>query len=601
MPDLEAELYRVFGHRSFRPGQRAIVEAALTGRDAVAVLPTGAGKSVCFQLPAVLRREAGGGPTVVVSPLVALMRDQVAALTRRGVPAVAWFARQDAAEARAARAAGDTATLIYLSPERLANRTVLAWLERLRPSLAVVDEAHCVSTWGHDFRPEYRELGVLRALSSGPVLALTATASPRVVDDIVASLGLRDPARVRAPVQRPNLAVSVEPVVGVNRTARVRALLDGHKDGRVVVYAATRRRAKQVAVALADAGHAATWYHAGRTELARARAEAAFAAGRKPVIVATSAFGMGVDQPDVRLVVHVEAPGSIEAWWQEIGRAGRDGSPSRCVLLWNPADGATWARLRGPDPAPGAVEGWRGLVAMAEGAECRQRFVARWMGEGDAPACGACDVCVDAAAVTAGLVSSGERRAEDRAARTAKAKVVAARVLDEPELAAVVAFVGQLARPAGRTPVAQALTGSRSKDVARRGLVKVEGYGALRGVPVDAVVRGIDALLQRGTLEKRGKKYPTVWLAGRPVRPSRASSAPKVARTPLRRALEAFRRAEAKARRVKGYVVLDNATLERIERALPRDVEALGAIEGMGPKRIERYASTLLGLVDRHG
>jgi superfamily II DNA helicase RecQ len=222
------------------------------------------------------------------------------------------------------------------------------------------------------------------------------------------------------------------------------------------------------------------------------------------------------------------------------------------------------------------------------------------MGEGDAPACGACDVCVDAAAVTAGLVSSGERRAEDRAARTAKAKVVAARVLDEPELAAVVAFVGQLARPAGRTPVAQALTG-RSKDVARRGLVKVEGYGALRGVPVDAVVRGIDALLQRGTLEKRGKKYPTVWLAGRPVRPSRASSAPKVARTPLRRALEAFRRAEAKARRVKGYVVLDNATLERIERALPRDVEALGAIEGMGPKRIERYASTLLGLVDRHG
>jgi ATP-dependent DNA helicase RecQ len=337
--DVEPEaLLAEFGLTAFRPGQREAVAAALAARDSLVVMPTGGGKSLCYQLPGI----ASPDLTVIVSPLIALMEDQCRRLTELGHPAVMLASgRENRAALDAIRDGG--AQIVFAAPERFASGAFRAALARRTIALFVVDEAHCVSEWGHDFRPDYLRLRpVIDALGHPPVMACTATATPKVAEEIVARLGLRDPERVRSGFDRPNLSFDVIPFDGEGSVARKRALLsDGlaMEDNRpAIVYCGTRKSTEEVAEELGRSGLRTVAYHAGMTPAARSESQRAFMAGEAEVVVATNAFGMGVDKADVRSVWHWALPSSLEAYYQEAGRAGRDGAPSRAVLLASRSD-----------------------------------------------------------------------------------------------------------------------------------------------------------------------------------------------------------------------------------------------------------------------
>lgn len=341
-----------WGYPDFRSAQVPVVRAVLEGRDVLAVLPTGGGKSVCFQVPALL----GPGLTLVVSPLISLMEDQVAAGRRRGLAASALTSATPAREREAAEAAlrAGRLKLLYVSPERLASPRFRRFLGRLPVDRIAVDEAHCISEWGHDFRPSYRRIGEIRpVVGDPPVVALTATATPQTRADIEASLGLRRPARVLCPVDRPNLRWEARRVRSLEAGARVALGAARRRPGAAILYVATRRRAARAAAALRRLGTAAAAYHAGMAPEARRSVQEAFLGGELRVVCATSAFGMGIDHPHVRQVIHLGLPGSLEAYVQEAGRAGRDREPARCLLIGCPGDLAlqrSFVRRAWPSP-----------------------------------------------------------------------------------------------------------------------------------------------------------------------------------------------------------------------------------------------------------
>lgn len=330
---LEA-LQRYFGFDQFRPGQERVVEEIVNGKDVVVIMPTGSGKSLCYQLPALLLP----GATLVVSPLIALMKDQVDALRARGLPAT--FINSSINEGEQRRRIEGVQNgefkLIYVAPERFRSPRFIAALAAVKLSLFAVDEAHCVSTWGHDFRPDYLHLkSVLESLGQPQIVALSATATPFVRKDIIAQLGLRRPEIFVSGFDRPNLTIRLEhELTDYDKVMRIRRFAET-SDGPGIVYAATRKNVENVATELQRIGIKTASYHGGMTDSARAKAQEAFMSGAANVIVATNAFGMGIDKPDIRFVVHYNFPGSIEAYYQEIGRAGRDGKDSTCLLLFN--------------------------------------------------------------------------------------------------------------------------------------------------------------------------------------------------------------------------------------------------------------------------
>jgi ATP-dependent DNA helicase RecQ len=369
--DAERVLRRQFGFDTFRPAQLRAISAVLDGRDVLAVLPTGGGKSLCFQVPALLFN----GLTVVLSPLVSLMKDQVDALVRRGLPAAGLHGGLTPGEQADAigRAVSGAARLLYVAPERLVIGHTLSALARVRVALLAIDEAHCISEWGHEFRPAYREvLAIREPLGRPPAVALTATATPQVRDDIVAVCGLTRPVRVIGGFDRPNLRYSVRRVACARDRNRSLVALVARRSGAAVVYAQTRTRVERIASMLLAAGACCAPYHAGQPQDVRRRTQDRFMRGDVPIIVATSAFGMGVDKPDVRVVVHDALSPSLEAYYQEAGRAGRDGNPSECTLLYARADRAS------PDYFIAAATPPRGVVERVyDGAVAALRGVPR--------------------------------------------------------------------------------------------------------------------------------------------------------------------------------------------------------------------------------
>ncbi|MDN7013682.1 ATP-dependent DNA helicase RecQ [Methanoculleus sp. FWC-SCC3] len=413
MDRLHLLLQRYFGHSAFNPYQREIIEDILDGRDVLAVLATGGGKSLCYQVPALI----GEGVTLVISPLIALMKDQVDDLQARGVGAEALNSSGSYTTTRRIRSElrEGLIQILYVSPEKAVGEDFIDLMASLPVTLIAVDEAHCISMWGHQFRPEYRSLAVLKERFPGvPMVALTATATPDVREDIARQLNLADPSIYVGSFNRENLRYAVVPKEE-DAYNQVRVYLQGRKTGSGIVYTATRDGAETLAARLRAGGIPALPYHAGMTATARGETQDRFIGGKVPVVCATSAFGMGIDKPDVRFVVHYDMPKTLEAYYQESGRAGRDGKESDCILYYSDDEARRLRSFIDRDLASEfqrevARSKLQSMVDYCTTTECRRTVLLEYFGERFEAPCGGCDVCAPSGKARAGRRKRGATR-----------------------------------------------------------------------------------------------------------------------------------------------------------------------------------------------
>jgi ATP-dependent DNA helicase RecQ len=622
-PDLDAALTRL-GYAAFRPGQREAVETLLAQGRLLLVAPTGGGKSLSYQLPATLLP----GTTLVISPLVALMADQVQALEARGVAATYLAATLDAGEMRQrmGRLAAGAFRLVYVAPERLAFPGFRAMLRDLDVPLVAVDEAHCISEWGHDFRPEYLEIGgVITDLPGARVLACTATATPIVRDEILSRLGLPPdtPQMVRG-FARPNLSLRAVEVDGRReRDGLVDAALGealsgpGKNGGTAIVYAPTRKRAEEETERLAGRGWRAVAYHAGLDGRTRETAQRGFAEGRVEVVVATNAFGMGIDRPDVRAVIHLAPPGSIEAYYQEVGRAGRDGEPALGLLLVAAGDLPLRRALlergsEGTSPDPAVVEHKWGmfleLIRWVEGGSCRHDAILRYFGDEAETlhGCGRCDVC-------RGLDAEGEAGDAERVTLIVRKAL---------------SGVARVHNRFGLQTVVKLIHGEPDERIERAGLTRVPTFGNLKEHPQPWLLALLRRCISAGWVSFSGRERPVVVLTDegravmkgeRPARlllPSATRRAPagggraEPRRRPAREAgeldataqalFEALRRHRLTVARAEGmapFIVASDRTLRDIALLRPRTLAELEQAHGVGPHKAERYGPGFLRVI----
>ncbi|SDH64272.1 DNA helicase RecQ [Roseospirillum parvum] len=586
-------LQRVFGFADFLPHQRAVIERVLAGDDLLAVLPTGAGKSLTYQLPAIRR----GGLTVVISPLKALMRDQVAQMRALGIAAGAVHTGNSAdenADTERALAEGRLA-LLYLSPERALRDDTARRLAAAAPRLMVVDEAHCISEWGHDFRPEYLQLGELRGRLGGPqCLALTATADAATRDSINQRL-FGGGAHIHvAGFDRPNLRLTLAPKT--DPTRQLARFLERHTGGSGIVYCATRARTEELADSLRKAGLDAEAYHAGLEDAVRNRAQDRFQTEDGVVVVATNAFGMGIDKPDVRFVAHADLPGSVEAWYQEIGRAGRDGLPAEVLTLYGLQDISLrrrWIAMSEADAAHKRVENQKldALIALCEAPDCRRQSLLAYFGETAEP-CGNCDLCLEAperedATVAAQKVLSGIWRTGQRFGTRHVIDLLRGTETDRirqfghHELKTF-GCGGELSIQAWTTMILQmSAAGLVVPDITRHGVLTITERG-------ERVLRGRETFHRRvPTLTPRGKRRKE---APDPVVQNAADQG-------LYDALRALRTRLAKEADVPAYVIFPDRTLLHMAATKPRTTEALSAVHGVGEKKLATYGPAFLAVI----
>ncbi|MGG5885915.1 DNA helicase RecQ [Falsiroseomonas sp. HC035] len=589
-------LSRVFGHPGFRGRQEEVVRHVAGGGSGLVLMPTGGGKSLCFQVPALCRPGVG----IVVSPLIALMEDQVAALRQQGVAAAALHSDLPEGESRTVlRDLHEGGIkLLYVSPERLALEGMLSRLESLPVALFAVDEAHCVSQWGHHFRPEYRTLGVLaQRFARVPRLALTATADPRTVEDIRLQLGLAEDPVFRGGFDRPNIRIEAAP--REQERAQLRALLreEASKGGAGIVYCGTRNKTDQTAEWLRGEGQDALAFHAGMESQAKREAHRRFARGDSVVMCATIAFGMGIDRPDVRWVVHLDLPKSPESWYQEIGRAGRDGLPARALLLYGAGDIAL-GRHR-IEESPAAPEQKRierqrleAMVAIAEAASCRRQILLRCFGEPEPPPCGNCDVCLSPPKLFDGTVAA--QKMLSAVLRTGR-RFGVAHVVDvlRGKLTDKVAQFAHDKLPTfgvGKDLSDVAWRGVARQLVARGALdVAVQNHGEL--VPTDAakpILKGEQQVMLREDLVQPGGR------AAPASRGARGAGAAAPVGDAVFEALRDWRRGEAQAQSVPAYVIFQDRTLAEIAAQKPRSLDQLGQIAGVGRTKLDRYGDAVL-------
>jgi ATP-dependent DNA helicase RecQ len=578
-------LKAVFGFHAFRGVQEQVVERVMAGRHSLAVMPTGAGKSLCYQLPALARE----GTALVISPLIALMHDQIRSAEALGIRAASLTSADSNQAETTARLRSGELDLLYVAPERATTGAFRRLLSEVPVALIAIDEAHCVSEWGHDFRPDYRQLrSLLDERPQVPRLALTATADERTRSDILVQLGIPEDGLIVAGFDRPNIRYHVEPRHSVG--GQLKDLL-ARQRGSGIVYAPSRNKAERIAEQLASKGRRALPYHAGLDPAVRARNQAAFVESEDMIIAATVAFGMGIDKPDVRFVAHAGVPKSIEAYYQETGRAGRDGEPAEAWLFWSASDFAT-ARKRietevEPERRQGERERLNALAAFVETPGCRRAVLLRHFGDDPPERCGNCDNCLSPpttidATEAARKFLSAVFRTEMRFGAGHVIQVLAGNdnekirqfghhrlsvfgIASEEELALM-------------QPVARAL-------IARDAL-RADAYGGLSfGPAARAILKG-EAGLQIATPRPRKRRSR-----------NRSPDAPF---DPLFEALREARRSLAAAAKVPAYVIFHDSTLREIASVRPRSLAELSAVNGVGESKVRRYGEAMLATVRSH-
>jgi len=608
--NLAAELKRHFGFDSYRPGQEAIVRDALAGKDILAIMPTGGGKSLCFQLPALLH----GGVTLVVSPLIALMQDQVRLLEDNGIAATFINSSLDYAEMsrRTAALLRGEYKLLYLAPERLLQSEFLnSVLPRLQASQSIaaliIDEAHCVSEWGHDFRPEYRQLATLRKqFPTIPTLAFTATATDRVRTDIVKQLALRNPAIHIASFNRPNLFYAVRPKSKRAYDELLHRARDGGTAG--IVYCLSRKRVDELAAQLQADGIRALPYHAGLEAEVRRNNQDAFIRDNAQVIVATIAFGMGINKPDVRWVVHYDLPKSLEAYYQESGRAGRDGDPAHCVLYFGAGDIRTAEFLIAQKVDPVSFEPLaeeqriarqqlRQVLNYADATTCRRAVQLQYFGETLSGNCKACDNCCEP--------------------RTAADWTVQAQ-----QFLSCIARLAQRSERFGAAYLIEILRGSQSERITQRGHEALSVYGVGKQHSVDEWRDIARALLHQGLVSETQDGYSVLslnaqsWEVLRGQRQVHIAVAPKreagrKSKTKVGAGIAAHTEHDSLFERLRGlrknladkagvppYVVFHDATLREMAAQKPKSLTEFAAITGVGQAKLTRYGAAFIAAIE---
>jgi len=582
--DPETVLRETFGFAGFRGMQQAVVDRILAGDNTLALMPTGAGKSLCYQLPALVRNGTG----IVISPLIALMHDQIRSARSVGIRAAS-MTSADSDNAETARAMREgKLDLLYVAPERATTPAFQSLIEDCEIALFAIDEAHCVSEWGHDFRPDYRGLRpMLDRFDAAPRLALTATADLRTRADILRQLGIPDDGLIEAGFDRPNISYHVEPRGGV---ANQIAQFLSRTSGAGIVYAQSRRGVEDLAEKLRATGRTVGAYHAGLSPDERARTQSAFVASDDMVIVATIAFGMGIDKPDVRFVIHAGLPKSIEAYYQETGRAGRDGDPAEARLFWN-ANDFTRARQWLDDVEEARLPAERArlnaLAALVETAGCRRAILLRHFGEDPPETCGNCDNCLDPPLLR--NVSEIARKLLSAIYRTGQRfgighveKVLLGRE-DERirekghDQLSVFGIVGEDEAPLLR-PVMRHLM---AHDV-----LATTGHGGLTlGSGAKPVLRGERDIAIAEPPEKKRRASKG------------AARVPNPVGDPLFEALREKRKALAKEHEVPAYIIFHDSVLRAMAQQRPTTLSELGGIQGVGAKKIENWGAEFIAVV----
>ncbi len=599
--DITEILSRWWGFDTLRPLQSEAIAAALAGRDSVVVMPTGGGKSLCYQLPPLV----GDTTDVVISPLVALMKDQVDSLEAIGYPAAALYAGMEQEERQQIRdrlVAGEL-RLLFAAPERLVNTGLLDLLARVGVKRFAIDEAHCISHWGHDFRPEYRQLAMLRErFPTASFHAFTATATPRVRKDIAAQLHLRDPEVLVGTFDRPNLIYRVVP--RTDRIGQTLEILGRHRGEASIVYCLSRRETEDLAARLAAEGILAQPYHAGLNANQRHATQEAFARETIDVVVATVAFGMGIDRSNVRLVLHTSLPKSLEAYQQETGRAGRDGLAAECVLLYSSADVFSWESLvrksidesdLEPDEAgrllASTVEHLHAMRRYAQAARCRHAALSEYFGQAyEQPSCEACDVCL------------GETESLPDSMVTAQK---------------IISCVARVGERFGVRHVCEVLRGAKTEGITRHGHDRLSTYGLLPMLDQRATENLVHQLLDQELLSRSGGDRPVVTLNGRSWEVLRGERQvvllqPRAGRAKTAKAdaddwngvdrdlferLRTWRRRVADARGKPAWTIFDDKSLRSIARDKPTSPAALLRCKGIGEKRLADFGAAILDLV----